>query len=138
MECKVGDRVKMMPFLDACRMGVVRYQRGLLGTKVEYPDGMLYLTSDLKSMCGRTVKVIAVGIGAAGVVYDITWIDGRSRMVFRVRPYLIESKVLSIEKCEVVDLDRKTIKFRAKVLEEKNRKEKNKEILNRLKKGKKK
>lgn len=140
MEYKLGDYIKLMPFLDMCRMGKIQYGVGNLRTVVRFPDGMSYTLDTLRKAGGVTAKVVEINESGAGPVYDVTWIDGVMKVTFRLRPYLIECKILSMVKCEVDDMDVARSKFKSKALAAKNREEINKRVLKRAKlepKGKK-
>ena len=139
MEYQINDRVKIEDFIEACKMGSITYGFGLLKSTVKFPDGTEYDVQDLKSICGKVVKITKLSENSKGVVYHVAWENGKTKQVGYIRPFLMAGLFITLVKCEVSDLDRATVKFKAKVLETNNRREHNKRVARKyaLNKGKK-
>jgi len=123
---KVGDRVKILPFLTLCRMGKIEYRSDTSLSCVKFPDGRKFYVSDFKICGGRTGKIVATENAGGPYYYTIAISEGDKKIYFVTKCDLIQSFQMGVVKCEVTEMDVATLKYNAKELVKANRREHNK------------
>jgi len=138
---RAGDRIKFKHWKEVVKLGKLTKTGMWMPLVLELKSGIKYELRLLKALTGQTGKIVHVdNTTEPGVItYKVQWLYGRNLSEIFMVSELIDSKVMSVIKCDVSDRDIAVLKHSKRMKVQAERRTHNKRVsmaFNLKKKGK--